>query len=65
MGYNSMPYLNSHGTSDIEGVIQNDDLYPWERGDGWEKDRENPETKYPYGNHFVHLFMQTCIYMNF
>ena len=56
MGYNSMPYLNSHGTSDIVGVIQNDDLYPWERGEGWKKEKHNPKTKYPYGNRYIYSY---------
>ena len=57
MGYNSMPYLNSHVTD--EKQTQNDDCFPWERGDGYEKEKHNTATKYPYGNHF--LCMGVCV----
>ena len=55
MGYNSMPYLNSHVTAGEE-FVQNDDIYPWERKEGWKREKEiDPETKYPYGNHVLNI----------
>ena len=61
MGYNSMPYLNSNLKAGKE-VIQNDDMYPWARKDGWRKEKEiDPETKYAYGNHFLCVYMYICV----
>ena len=54
MGYNSMPYLDSHVTSSAgEGVTQNDEKFPWDKGEGWKEEKEISETtKYAYGNYF-------------
>ena len=62
MGYNSMPYLNSHVTAVAE-FTQNDDVYPWERKGGPKSGKEiDPETKYPYGNHVLYIHIYVYVY---
>ena len=63
MGYNSMPYLNSHVTAGEE-FVQNDDIYPWERKEGWKREKEiDPETKYPYGTHVLYMYIR-CVHIS-